>query len=223
MTILILGPTGVVGDAMVREALADRRIDRVVAISRRPLKHTHDRLQTVVHDNFADFEPLAPVLARVDVVLCALGVSWYQVKGETQYRLITHDYVLASARTVSVASPAVRFCFVSGGGASPTSSQAWARIKAETEKDLEATFGARLTVLRPGYIYPVDGRDTRYWGDAVMRPFMPFRGLLSKYITDSREVARAALYVAMGGTVKSPAENRAIIAAAAAYAASRVN
>src|SRR3954469_17484880 len=221
MRALVLGPTGVVGDALVREAIADRRIEAIVAVSRRPLKHAHGKLQVVVHQDFSDFDPLAPLIARVDIVLCALGLSWYQATGEADYRKITHDYVLACARTASVANPALRFCFVSGAGASPTSSQAWARIKVETERDLEATFGSRLTVFRPGYVHPVDGRETPYWGDALMRPFMPFRAFLARWITDSRQVAQAVLYAANGGSVHSPADNREIIAAATAYLASR--
>lgn len=217
MTALILGSTGVVGDALVRAAVEDTRFSRVIAVSRRPLKHDHPRLTVAIHQDFTNFAPLEATLASVDIVLCALGVSWYQAKGEAHYRQITHDYVLACARVASVANPAVRFCFVSGHGASATSSQAWARIKAETEKDLEATFGARLTVFRPGYIHPVHGRETPYWGDALMRPFMPFRSAMARWITDSGEVARAVLYAATGGTVPSPADNRAIIAASAAY------
>jgi len=218
MRVLVLGPTGVVGDALVRAALRDQRIQAVAAVSRRPLTHTHPKLQTILHANFGDFEPLESVLADVDVVLCALGLSWYQASSEAQYRQITHDYVLACARTASVANAAVRFCFVSGHGASTTSSQAWARIKAETEQDLLATFGSRLTVFRPGYIYPVHGRETPYWGDTVMRPFMPFRTLMTRWITDSPQVAQAVLYAAAGGQVRSPADNQEIIAAAIAYA-----
>jgi uncharacterized protein YbjT (DUF2867 family) len=222
MNAFVLGPTGVVGDAIVREALGDTRFDAVIAISRRPLAHSDPKLQTAILQDFSDFAPLAPLLARSDVVLCALGISWYQAKGEEPYRRITHDYVMACARTASVSNPAIRFCFVSGGGASATSSQAWARIKAETERDLEGIFGSRLTVFRPGYIHPVYGRETSYWGDAVMRPFMPFRSFLSRWITDSRQVAQAMLCAATGGRVKSPAENREIIAAANAYATGRV-
>jgi uncharacterized protein YbjT (DUF2867 family) len=218
---LVLGSTGVVGDAIIREALADIRAEALLAVTRRPLTHADAKLQPIVLHDFSDFEPLAPALATVDVVLCALGTSWYQAKDEAAYRRITHDYVLACARTASVANPSVRFCFVSGQGASATSSQAWARIKAETEKDLEGTFGSRLTVFRPGYIRPVHGRETPYWGDTVMRPFMPFRSFLGGWITDSVEVARAVLYAATGGSVPSPATNREIIAAATAYASVR--
>jgi len=218
MRALVLGSTGVVGDAIVREALADRRIEAVLAVGRRPLSHTHAKLQAIVHRDFSDLRPLAPVLAEVDVVLCALGISWYQASSEAEYRTITHDFVLAFATAAALASPGVRFGFVSGHGASLTSSQAWARIKAETERDLLATFGSRLTVFRPGYIHPVHGRESVYWGDVVMRPFMPLRSLLRTWITDSRQVARAMLYVSTGGTVPSPADNREIIAAATAYA-----
>lgn len=219
MKALVLGSTGVVGNAIVRAALEDGPFTSVIAVSRRPLTHEHPKLTVVVHRDFTNFQPLEGTLASVDVVLCALGLSWYQAANEQQYRQITHDYVMACARVASVANPALRFCFVSGHGASLTSSQAWARIKAETEKDLEAMFGTRLTVFRPGYVYPVLGRETPYWGDAIMRPFMPFRSTLSRWITDSDEVARAVLYAATGGAVPSPADNRAIIAAAAAHAA----
>jgi uncharacterized protein YbjT (DUF2867 family) len=221
MNVLVLGSTGVVGDAIIREAIRDARIGGVVAVSRRPLRQQHDKLRSIVLADFADFRPLTAQLADTDAVLCALGLSWYQADGEAHYRQITHGYVIACARTASVANPALRFCFVSGHGASPASSQAWARIKAETEQDLAATFGSRLTVLRPGYVHPVNGRARPYWGDLVMRPFMPFRRWMTRYITDSGEVARAALHAALGGNIPSPAENRDIIRAAASYAASR--
>jgi len=217
----VLGATGVVGDALVREAVRDPRIDSIAAVARRPLAHTDPRLQTIRHIDFTDFRPLETVLAGTDAVLCALGLSWYQAAGEAQYRLITHDYVLACARAAAAASGAVRFCFVSGHGAALQASQAWARIKAETEQDLEALFGSRLHVFRPGYIHPAFGRETPYWGDTLMRPFMPFRSAMSRWITDSQEVARAVLQAATGGHVPSPASNRDIIAAAAAYAAAR--
>jgi uncharacterized protein YbjT (DUF2867 family) len=218
---VVLGATGVVGDAIIREALEDSRISSIVAVSRRPLQHVHPKLETAILRDFSDFEPLRPALSRAHVVLCALGISWYQTSGEAQYRLITHDYVMACARIAAIANPSMHFCYVSGHGASANASQAWARIKGETEHDLEAVFGSRLTVLRPGYIFPTFGRPAPYWGDTLMKPVMPFRTTLSKWITDSREVARAVLYCGTGGAVPSPATNRDIGGAAAAYVKAR--
>ena len=221
MRALVLGPTGVVGDAVVREALLDRRIGSILAVSRRPLKHVHPKLETALLDDFSDFGRLRPALATVDFVLCALGISWYQTSGEAHYRLITHDYVMACARVAAVANPAMHFCFVSGQGAAANGSRAWARIKGETEHDLGAAFGSRLTVFRPGYIYPSFGRDTPYWGDTVMTPLLPFRASLARWITDSRQVALAVLHCGTGGKIASPATNAAIAAAADAYLEAR--
>jgi nucleoside-diphosphate-sugar epimerase len=223
MRLLVLGPTGVVGAEVVREALQDGRFSRVMAISRRPLAVSHPRLETLLHADFNDFTDLRSRLTEVNSAICALGMAWPQAKSEAQYRAVTKEYVMALARTLNEWNHDVRFCFVSGHGAASTSSQTWARIKAETEGELRDTFGSRLVVFRPGYIYPVHGRASRYWGDTVMRPFMPFRGLMRRYITDSETVARALLHAALGATVNSPAGNREIAAASAAYAASRVD
>lgn len=221
MRALVLGPTGVVGDAIVREALEDRRITSLLAVSRRPLPHAHPKLETAILDDFSSFEHLRDAFAQVDFVLCALGISWYQTTGEAHYRQITHDYVMACARVASIANPAMHFCFVSGHGASATSLQAWARIKAETEHDLGAVFGSRLTVFRPGYVYPAFGRPTPYWGDTLMKPLMRFRPWFARWITDCQEVGRAVLYCGTGGSVPSPATNRDIAAAAANYVQAR--
>jgi uncharacterized protein YbjT (DUF2867 family) len=221
MRLLVLGPTGVVGAEVVREALLDARFGRVMALSRRALVTTHPRLETLLHADFRDFTDLRSRFSGVNVAICALGMAWPQAESEAQYRAVTNEYVMALARTLKGANPDVRFCFVSGHGASATSRQTWARIKAQTEEELRDTFGARLVIFRPGYIYPVHGRESRYWGDSVMRPLMPFRRLLRRYITDSVTVARALLYAALGAAVTSPAGNPQIEAASAAYAASR--
>jgi uncharacterized protein YbjT (DUF2867 family) len=222
MRLLVLGPTGVVGGDVVREALQDARFSPVMAISRRPLSNSHPRLETLLHADFRDFWDLRSRFSHVNVAICALGMAWPQAESEAQYRAVTNEYVLALAATLHAANPDARFCFVSGHGASATSRQTWARIKAETEDALRDIFRSRLVVFRPGYIFPVHGRENRYWGDTAMRPFLPFRPLLRRYITDSVTVARALLHSALGAPITSPAGNSEIEAAAAAYAASRV-
>lgn len=193
----------------------------MLAVSRHPPTHAHPKLRTLVRTDFSDFRDLSQDMITVNFVMCALGLSWYQASGEAQYRLITHDYVMACARVAAIANPSIHFCFVSGHNAAANGSRAWARIKAETEHDLHAVFGSRLTVFRPGYIYPVHGRETPYWGDAVMRPLMPFRKTLSRWITDSTDVGRAVLHRGTGGKVPSPATNLDITEAAAAYVKAR--
>jgi len=218
MTLLVFGATGVVGRAVVDEAVQDARFDPVIAVTRRPVIRNGPRLQSLIHDDFANLDVLAGALNGIDACVYALGMAWPRATSEQQYREVTRDYAVAAARVLQAANPRARFCFVSGHGAGRDSRQTWARIKAETEEEVVRIAGTSARIFRPGYIYPVDGRESPYWGDAVMRPFMPFRRMLANYITDSRTVARALLYAAHGGDIASPAGNRDIERAAEAYA-----
>jgi uncharacterized protein YbjT (DUF2867 family) len=218
MTLLVFGATGVVGRAVVEVAIRDSRFEPIIAVSRRPLIRSHPRLHLLVHQDFRNLDLLAGALSGVDACVYALGMAWPRAASEAQYREVTRDYAVAAARVLHAANARARFCFVSGHGAGRGSRQTWARIKAEAEDDVVRIAGAGARILRPGYIYPVEGRESPYWGDAVMRPFMPFRRVLGKYITDSTTVARALLHAALGGDVPSPAANADIGRAAEAYA-----
>jgi uncharacterized protein YbjT (DUF2867 family) len=219
VTLLVLGATGVVGRAVMQEAALDPRFDRIVTITRRPLPPANVRIHNVVHDGFRDFTPIAPALRGIDACVWALGMAWPQAKSEAQYREVTLDYVVAGARVLKAASPSPVFCFVSAHGVERASRQTWARIKAEAEDAVTAAFGDAALIYRPGYIFPVDGRERPYWGDKVMRPLMPFRSVLAKYITDSTTVARGLLHGALAPkAITSPVGNVAITDAASAYA-----
>ena len=218
MTLLVFGATGVVGGAVVDRALQESRVSEVVVVTRRPLARGHARLRSIIHADFSSFTAVAGEFHGVQSCIYTLGMPWPRAKSKAQYREVTHDYAVAAAQALASVNPSARFCFVSGHGAGRESRQAWARIKAETEDAVTAIFGAHARIFRPGYIYPVRGRETAYWGDAVMRPFMAFRRQLAKYITDSDTVARALVYAALGGDVPSPAVNLEIQRAAEAYA-----
>ena len=117
--------------------------------------------------------------AVIDACLYCLGISATQVKSDDEYRRITHDFALAAARALRLGSPRAAFHFLSGRGASLTGRYLWARVKAETERDLLAEFDA--VCWRPAAI---DGEpsasEPRLF--KIMRPILrvtlrPFRSL----------------------------------------------
>ena len=70
--LLIAGATGLVGKLVLAQALADKRVDRVIALTRRPIASS-DKLETVVID-FSNMPGQASWWS-VDGVVCALGTK----------------------------------------------------------------------------------------------------------------------------------------------------
>lgn len=154
-TLLIVGATGLVGGLMVAQARADPRVERLIALTRRPIV-ADGKLENVV----ADFAAL-PERAdwwSVDGVACALGTTRAESPSRAAYRAIDHDYPLAVARAARAAG-ATRFALVSSIGADPRSRFAYPRLKGELETALTAVDYPSLTIVRPSMLAGPRGRE----------------------------------------------------------------
>jgi uncharacterized protein YbjT (DUF2867 family) len=216
MNVLVFGATGSAGGSVLRACLAAPDVREVRAVARRPLNVSHEKLREFVHRDFLDYAGLEDAFAGVDACLFCLGISATQVSGEAEYRRITHDFALAAARALAANSPGAAFHFVSGQGAGLGSRFMWARVKAETERDLMEEVGA--VCWRPAFIdgEPSESAPRLYQAlRPVFRVLRPFRGI---YV-DGRDIGRAMLRATRQGARRRIIENREIREMAAAAAA----
>jgi uncharacterized protein YbjT (DUF2867 family) len=196
MRILLFGATGSAGGSVLKVCLASPLVTEVRAVARRPLRHTHSKLHTYLHGDFADYTAVEKAFAGVDACFFCLGISVTAVKNEAAYRTITHDYAVAAARTLRRQSQTATFHYLSGQGADPKSLFMWARVKAETDEELVENFDA--VCWRPSAI---DGEPSDHAPGAykVLRPyfhlFRPFRTL---YVS-GQDLGLAMVYAAASG------------------------
>jgi len=153
--LLIVGATGLVGQQVVAQALADPRVSHVVALTRRPMA-PQDRLENVVLD-FADL-PRAADWWSVDGVVCAMGTTRAKTSSPAVYRQIDYGYPLAIAR-LAREHGATRFALTSSLGADARSRFAYPRLKGELEEALTALGFPSLTIVRPSVL----GGDRAEW------------------------------------------------------------
>lgn len=174
--LLIVGATGLVGQHVVLQALADPRVSKVIALTRRPIP-TCAKLENVVVD-FADM-PNEASWWSVDGVISALGTTRAQTRSGADYRTIDYEYPLAIARHARDHG-AVRFALTSSLGADARSRFAYTRTKGELESELSKIGFTSLTIVRPSVL---EGHRDQPRADEhmaqvivkIMAPFLPRR------------------------------------------------
>lgn len=146
--LLIAGATGLVGKLVLEQALADTRISRVIALTRRPIA-PREKLENVVIDFSA--MPGQAAWWAVDGVISALGTTRAAARSPSAYRVIDYDYPLAVARHARDHG-ATRFALTSSLGADPRSRFVYTRTKGELELALQALGFPALTIVRPSVL-----------------------------------------------------------------------
>jgi len=175
LTLLLVGGTGAVGREVVRLALADDRIARLTAPTRRPLP-PHPRLDNPVLDvaTLADDSHYW----RVDGVICTLGTTIKVAGSQAAFAAVDRDLPVRVARCARRAG-ATRFALNSSVGANPKSSF-YLRTKAEAEQGIREVGYASYTIVRPSLIdaertEPRPGERFALLAARVLRPLIPRR------------------------------------------------
>ena len=147
-TLLLFGATGLVGQAVLRQALADTRVGRVVAPTRRPLPS-----QAKLENPLIDFKALPDEAPwwRADGVICTLGTTIRRAGSQAAFREVDFTYPLAVARLAQRrGTPA--FALTSSLGADAQARTFYLQTKGETEQAVADTGFASYTIIRPSIL-----------------------------------------------------------------------
>lgn len=201
-SLMITGATGLVGRQALALALDDRRVDRVVAPTRRPLA-AHTKLDNPIVD-FARL-PEAAGWWSVDGAICALGTTRAAAGSAEAFRLVDFDHALNVARLVREHG-ATRFGLISSMGADPASRFLYTRTKGELEVAVRRLAFPSLTIVRPGLLGGErdEFRATERIAAAVLRvaaPLLPPAWRISPAAAVASVLVEAAVAGAPGITV----------------------
>jgi uncharacterized protein YbjT (DUF2867 family) len=145
---MLVGATGLVGGFVLRQALADERIARVVAPTRRALA-PHGKLENPVVD--FDSLPQDAEWWSVDAVVCALGTTIRQAGSEAAFRKVDYELPLAVAK-LTRARNARAFVLTSSVGADAGSRTFYLRVKGEVENAIGRCGFPSFTIVRPSML-----------------------------------------------------------------------
>jgi uncharacterized protein YbjT (DUF2867 family) len=212
MRAVLFGASGMVGQALQRECLLDKRISSLTSIVRSPTGFTDEKLKELTLKDMAQIGTLKNDLGPLDVCFYALGISSAGLS-EADYTKITYDYAMAAAKVLHDIHPNMTMCFISGAGTDSTgkSNSMWARVKGATENDLGKVGFKKCFSFRPGFIRPMHGvvSKTKSYRVlyAVLGPVYPLiKALAPNTATTSETLAKVMIHVAQFGYEKTVLE-----------------
>ena len=128
LKIIITGTTGMVGEGVMQRCLDNPKVEKVVAISRKPNGHQHPKLVELIHQDFTELTGVEDQLSGFDACFFCAGISSVGVSKE-DYEKITYDLTLSFAQTLAKLNPQMTFTYVSGQGTDSTEKgkSHWAR------------------------------------------------------------------------------------------------
>ena len=216
ISVIITGATGMVGEGVLLECLADPRVGRVLVINRKAAGVAHPKLTEIVHADFSDLSAIQSRLAGYDACFFCLGVSSLGMS-EADYRRVTYDLTIDMGRTLARLNPDTTFCYVTGAGTDSTErgKTMWARVKGATENELLRLF-RRGVMFRPAMMRATPGQhNLKGWYRALAWIYPIGRALYPAGFCTLREVGQAMINAAVAGSPGRVLEVKDIVALAA--------
>jgi uncharacterized protein YbjT (DUF2867 family) len=153
---LVIGATGAVGSALVRELLASPRWVAVTVLTRRATgmfagaPGAAKLSQRVVDVDRVDLQAREPA-AGCEAAFCTMGIGQPRKVPREEFWKVDVEYASAFARACKEAG--VRHMSLLGAiGANPRSSNYYARVKGTVEERFRSLAFARLSLFRPSVL-----------------------------------------------------------------------
>lgn len=188
MNIIITGSTGMVGKAVLLEALDDKRIEKILLINRSSLDLEHSKLNEILLQDFMQIDTQKEYLKGYDAFFHCMGVSSVGMS-EADYTHLTYDITKAFVDTLHEVNTSMIVNYVKGEGTDSSGKGRimWARVKGKTENYILNKGFKDAYMIRLGALLPEKGiqSKTKLYNSLyiVLRPLFPLMKKSKNIIT----------------------------------------
>ena len=206
MKVILTGSTGMVGEGVLLECLANSEVEHVLSVSRRPSGHVHPKLSELLVADFRELTAVESQLTGYDACFYCAGISSVGMS-EADYTAITYDTPLAFAQTLAHLNPNLVLVHVSGSHTDGTEKGKvmWARVKGKAENALLRLPLRGVYNMRPGLMKPVAGQKNIKSSYRFMLVFYPLMNWFFPGLT-LNQVGRAMIRCVREGAPKKVLE-----------------
>ena len=197
LKVIITGATGMVGEGVLQECIANPQVEKILLINRKPSRYSDAKIEEILLPNINDLSSVTDKLNNFDACYFCAGVSSVGMT-EENYTKLTYNLTIDFAKSLAQLNPNMTFCYVSGTGTDSTEKgrQMWARVKGKTENELMKLPFKAVYNFRPAFMKPSKGAKNVRGFYKVINAVYPFLRLFSKsYFLTLEEVGKAMINV----------------------------
>ncbi|TCP54626.1 uncharacterized protein YbjT (DUF2867 family) [Tumebacillus sp. BK434] len=146
---LLIGASGLVGGHVLTQLLSNDTYSNVTIFVRKPLPHSHAKLEQVV----VDFDNLSAYSEHFNVndLFCCLGTTIKVAKTKEAFRKVDYTYPLELAR-LAKEHGVDKFLIITAMGSNAKSSIFYNQVKGQVENDIRALDLPSLHIFRPSLL-----------------------------------------------------------------------
>ncbi|MEP6862149.1 MAG: NAD-dependent epimerase/dehydratase family protein [Deltaproteobacteria bacterium] len=204
MRVIVTGATGMVGEGVLLECLDSPDVDKVLAVSRKPVNQAHPKLEQLQIPDFQHLGDVEAQLTGYDGCFYCAGVSSIGMS-EADYTKISYDTPVAFASALARLNSNLVFTYVTGAHTDENSKRMWARVKGRAESSLAKLPMKGVYNFRPGLMTPKRGQKHLKTSYKIALVFAPLIKLFFPALTLA-EVGQAMIKCVKTGAPKQVLE-----------------
>jgi uncharacterized protein YbjT (DUF2867 family) len=193
-SIIILGASGLIGHAVLNQAIENTQIEQIIILVRKSINLKHNKLTEVI----TDFKNLSEINSNVmgDALICCLGTTRKKTPNLQEYKNIDFGLTVEIAK-IAKENDVQQIHLISAIGADPKSKIFYNKLKGETEQALIKIDFPQTIIYRPSLL--IGKRNEFRLGELIAQKLAPvfdvfLIGSLKKYHSISaKTIAKAVL------------------------------
>ncbi|AOT08805.1 NAD-dependent epimerase/dehydratase family protein [Pseudoalteromonas luteoviolacea] len=201
-TAIVLGATGLIGKILVQQLIEQAAIEKVIAITRRPVDYQSDKIinQVVDFDNLTQFVHIF----HGDMLFSCLGTTKKQAGSIAKQRTVDLDYQLQVAK-LAAQNQIKHYFLVSSSGANADSSSSYLQMKGELEHHVKQLHFDTVNIFQPSLLVGQrpDTRIAETLGNYLLPTICRLPWLKKYRPISGQQVAKKMVSVAMTKHKKS--------------------
>ncbi len=144
---VIIGATGLVGNALIKQILKSNHFEKVTILVRKPSGIVDAKLT----EQIIDFGNIKDLKIDATDYFCCLGTTMAVAKTKANFEKVDYEYPLEFGK-LAKSNNALSFSIITAAGASTTSAFYYSKVKGRIENELKALHLSHLAIFRPSML-----------------------------------------------------------------------